>query len=263
MRPDALLTGGRIAAAVLSQVLEGVEPGVSTFALDRLAEELILAAGATPSFKGFEAYPFATCININEGVVHGLPSRDVVIREGDLVTVDLGVLYQGFHVDTARTVQVGDQQFIDSKNRRLRNNLAMKQFLSSGREALQAAIGQCYAEKRVGDISYVIQNTIESAGYYVIRELVGHGVGKELHQPPSIPGYGRRGEGPRLEGGMALAIEVIYAVGKTKVKLLGDGWTIVTKTGCPAAMFEHSVLITSSDPIVLTRLDNWAKIAKS
>lgn len=254
MRPEALLTGGRIAASVLSQVLESVKPGVSTFALDRLAEELIRAAGATPSFKGFEDYPFATCINLNEGVVHGLPSKDIIIRRGDLVTVDLGVFYQGLHTDTARTVKIRNSEF------EIRND---EKFLSVGQEALTKAINQCRAGNHVGDISFAIQSAVEGAGYYVIRELVGHGVGKELHQPPSMPGYGRRGEGQRLEKGMALAIEVIYAVGKTKVKLLGDGWTIVTKTGCPAAMFEHTVLITSSDPIVLTRLDNWAKIAKS
>lgn len=239
MRQDALLTGGRIAASVLSQVLESVKPGVSTFALDRLAEKLILAAGATPSFKGFKDYPFATCININEGVVHGLPSKDIIIRRGDLVTVDLGVFYQGFHTDTARTVGVGNQRF-----------------LTVGQQALNRAIDRCRLGNRIGDISFAIQKTVEGAGYYVTRELVGHGIGKKLHQEPSIPGYGRRGEGPILEEGTALAVEVIYAAEETKVKRLADGWTLVTDTGCLAAMFEHTILITRSDPIVLTRLDN-------
>jgi methionyl aminopeptidase len=254
MRQEALVAGGRIAATVLSQVLESAKPGVSTFELDRLAEGLILAAGARPSFKGFEDYPFASCINLNEGVVHGLPSKEIFIRKGDLVTVDLGVFYQGRHTDTARTVQVGGQQW---------NNETMKQFLSVGRDALTKAINQCRPGNRIGDISFAIQNTIESAGYYVIRELVGHGVGKKLHQPPSIPGYGRQGEGASLKEGKALAVEVIYATDKTEIERLADGWTLVTKNGCAAAMFEHTVLITASDPIVLTRLDNWAKIAKS
>lgn len=238
--------GGQVAATVLAQVLAEARVGTTTLELDNLAERLILERGGKPSFKGFEGYPFATCININEGVVHGLPSKDIIIRQGDLVKVDLGVFYQGLHVDTAKTV-------IDSPSTNL------KQFLAVGQRALKKAIDQCRAGNYVGDISFAIQNTVEGAGYCVIRELGGHGVGRKLHESPFIPEYGRLGTGPILREGMTLAIEVIYTKGSGKITLLKDGWTIVTADKSPAGLFEDTVAVTKADPIVLTSGDSLLK----
>ncbi len=234
--------GGKIAAAVLNQTLAAAQPGVSTLELDHLAEKLILVAGGEPSFKGFENYPFATCININEGIVHGLPTKRK-LKVGDVVTVDLGVFYQGLHTDNAQTVLVGGQQF---------NNSTIQQFLSAGREALENAIKQCQVGNHLGDISHTIQTVVEKADCQVIRELGGHGVGKELHEPPFIPGIGRPGEGPVLKEGMTLAVEVIYAKGSGRIEVLNDGWTVVTVDGSTAGLFEHTVAVTRGGPIILT-----------
>jgi len=227
--------GGKIAAAVLNQTLAAARPGVSTLELDHLAEKLILAAGGKPSFKGFQGYPFATCININEGVVHGLPTKRK-LKVGDVVTVDLGVFYQGLHTDNAQTVLVGGQQF-----------------LSIGHKALEEAIKQCQVGNHLGDISHTIQTVVEKADCHVIRELGGHGVGRALHEPPFISGFGRPGTGPVLVERMTLAVEVIYTTGNGKIEMLNDGWTIVTADGQPAGLFEHSIAVSASGPIILTK----------
>ena len=241
---EIMKEGGKIAGAVREKVLAAAEPGVTTLELDSLAEKLILEAGGRPSFKGFEGYPFATCININEGVVHGLPTKRK-LRAGDVVTVDLGVFFRGLHTDNARTIQVGSQQPSSS---------TAQKFLAVGQRALDNAIRQCRVGKAVGDISHAIQTTIEEAGYNVVRELGGHGVGRELHEEPFIPEYGQPGTGPKLKEGMTLAIEVIYTQGSNKVEILNDGWTIVTADGSLAGLFEHTVAVTKSGPIVLTKL---------
>lgn len=237
--------GGQIAAQALTEILSLIEIGATTWELDQRAEKLILEAGGQPSFKGFEGYPFATCININEGVVHGLPAREKIIREGDLVSIDLGVLYKGFHTDAARTLEVPSSK--------LKTQNSLGHFLETGKKALNRAIKECGVGHHVGDISAAIQTTIEGAGYYVIRELVGHGVGRELHESPSVPGYGNSGAGPKLSEGMVLAVEVIYASDSTKVEKAGDGWTIVSKDGSMTGLFEDTVAITRRGPIVLTR----------
>lgn len=235
--------GGKIAAAALDKVLTAVKPGAATLELNHLAEKLILAAGAKPSFKGFQNYPFATCININEGVVHGLPKADVVLKEGDVVTVDLGVFYKGLHTDNAKTIEVGGGGCEVGSG-----------FLEVGRRALEEAIKQCQVGRTVGDISHAIQKTVEKAGCRVVRELGGHGVGKVLHEPPFISEFGRSGEGPRLSAGMTLAVEVIYTKGNGKIELIDDDWTIVTADGSLAGLFEHTVAITESGPIILTKV---------
>jgi methionyl aminopeptidase len=235
---EAMTAGGRIAAQVLAEVLAKVEPGINTQELDQLAERKIKDAGAEPSFKGFKDYPFATCININEGVVHGFPRADLIVKKGDLVTVDLGVHYQGFHTDTAHTIEV--------------ESFRHQEFLAVGRKALKNAIDNCRVGKRIGDVSWEIQRTIEGANFYVFEELVGHGVGKKLHEKPSVPGYGEPNSGLKIKAGMTLAVEVIYALEETALERLDDGWTLITATGCPAAMFEHTIFVTESGPIVLT-----------
>jgi len=230
--------GGKIAAGVLAQVLDKAKPGVSTLELDTLAEELILEAGGKPSFKGFEDYPFTTCINVNEGIVHGLPTERK-LEAGDLITVDLGVLYKGFHTDTAWTIEI--------------ENSNLEEFLNVGQKALKRAIEQCQVGNHVGDISYAIQTTVEEKEYNVTRELGGHGVGKNLHEPPFIPGFGKPEEGAELKEGMTLAIEVIYAKGSGKIEVLNDGWTVVVVDGNVAGLFEYTVAVTKGGPVVLTK----------
>lgn len=239
---EIMKEGGKIAATVREEVLAAAKPGISTLELDALAEKLILEAGGKPSFKGFEGYPFTTCINVNEGIVHGLPTKRK-LKEEDLLTVDLGVLYKGLHTDTARTITIGKQ----------RNNETTKQFLSTGQKTLDEAIQQCRVGNHVGDISQAIQTTIEKKGYNVARELGGHGVGKKLHEPPFIPGFGQSGEGPVLREGITLAVEVIYASGNGKIAVLNDGWTAVTVSGKVAGLFEDTVALTKSGPVVLTK----------
>lgn len=241
--------GGKIAAEALVEVLAAAKPGVSTLELNNRAEKLILAAGGKPSFKGFQDYPFATCINVNEGIVHGIPTERK-LRAGDIVTVDLGVFYKGLHTDTARTVGVGSSAL---------QLFSVQQFLSVGWQALEGAIDQCQVGKTVGDISHTIQTTVERAGYNVARELGGHGVGRKLHEPPFIPGFGQPGTGPALKEGMTLAIEVIYMQGNGKIKTLDDGWTVVASSrsrgdGRLAGLFEHTVAVTKGGPVILTKL---------
>jgi methionyl aminopeptidase len=252
---EMMKEGGKIAAEVLAQTLAAVEQGVSTLELNNLAEHLILSAGGKPSFKGFQDYPFATCININEGIVHGLPTERK-IKEGDVVTVDLGVLYKGLHTDNARTVKVqsakSGQAGEPVGSSKVQNSL--DKFLGTGQLALEEAIKQCQVGKTVGDISHAIQTTVEGAGYNVTRELGGHGVGRELHEPPFIPGFGSPKTGPVLKEGMTLAIEVIYTAGSGKMRTLDDDWTVVTADGRLAGLFEHSIAITATGPIILTLL---------
>jgi len=247
---EIMKEGGKIAAAVREEVLNGAKVGVSTLELDALAEKLILGAGGKPSFKGFGDYPFATCINVNEGIVHGLPSARGGLKGGDILTVDLGVFYKGLHTDTARTMEVGSSKLEAGKEAR---SWKLEEFLNTGQKALEKAIEQCQVGKHVGDTSYAIQTAIEGAGYNVARELGGHGVGRKLHEPPFISGLGQPGEGPVLKEGMTLAIEVIYARGNGKIEVLNDGWTVVAIDGSVAGLFEHTVAVTKGSPIVLTK----------
>lgn len=241
---EAMKEGGKITARALQEVLSAMEVGTSTAELDKIAEDFILAAGGEPAFKRVPGYDFTTCLNLNEGVVHGRPSRRK-LREGDILSADLGTYYKGLNTDASWTVYVGD------KRRAARDTI---KFLRAGEEALWAAIGQAKVGNRVGDISRAIQSTLERRGFTPVDILVGHGVGEELHEEPQIPCLVIHGEGPELREGMTLAIEVIYTAGSPALKILPDGWTFVTVDASLAGLFEHSIAVTAGGPIVLTGL---------
>lgn len=231
--------GGRIAGRVLKETLELVRPGLKTLELDAFVEKRIVELGAKPSFKGFEGYRFATCININAGIVHGIPNN-YEIADGDLVSIDLGVFFKGFHTDVSWSKVAG------------RSDLEKEKFLASGRAALEKSINQCRSGNRIGDISNSMQLEVEKGGYQVVRDLVGHGVGRVLHEEPQVPCYGRAGVGTVLTDGLVLAVEVIYTQGSPKLSLLPDGWTIATKDGKLSGLFEQTVAIVRGVPEILT-----------
>ncbi|GBD27426.1 Methionine aminopeptidase 1 [bacterium HR30] len=237
---------GQIVARVLQELEARVRPGITTAELDRVAEELTLKMGAVPAFKGYEVagrvYPAALCISINEEVVHGIPSRSRRLEEGDIVGLDFGVCYQGVYGDAAVTVAVGRP---DEESKRL---------MDVARAALWAGIQEARAGNRVGDISAAIQETVEAAGFSVVRQFVGHGIGERLHEDPQVPNFGRRDRGERLVEGMALAIEPMVNAGTWEVDVLQDGWTAVTRDRRRSAHFEHSILVTANGAEVLTQL---------
>lgn len=236
--------GGRIAAEVLNRLLRKIEPGVNTLNIDRLAGEMIRGHGAKASFKGFEGYRFSTCINVNEGVVHGVPKKTVIIKKGDIVKVDLGILYKGFHTDVASSLLIPEGKESDKPK---------YNFLKVGREALLSAIKACRVGNRIGDISSGIQKIIEDSGFSVVEELVGHGVGRLLHEDPQIPGKGMSHTGPLLKEGMVLAIEVIYTQeGGRSLSLSDDGWTLSVDSGKMAGLFEHTVALSPQGVEILT-----------
>lgn len=240
---EIMKEGGRITAAALQEVLSAVRPGVMTIELDWIAEEFILKAGGKSAFKRIPDYNFATCLNVNEGVVHGLPSGQK-LAEGDILSVDLGTYYKGLNTDISWTVYVGDE--IQAPSSKLR-------FLKTGESALWAAIEQCRAGNRVKDISAAMERVLQDGGYSPVDVLVGHGIGEKLHEEPQIPCLLIREEGrSMLKEGMAMAVEVIYTAGKPVLETLGDGWTLVTADRSLAGLFEHTVMVTAKDPIVLT-----------
>lgn len=231
---------GRIAGEVLDQVVGHVKPGVSTLELDQLAEKLIEDAGGEPGFKRVPDYYHSICTSINEQVVHGVP-KDRVLKEGDILSIDLGVYYQGFHSDTAVSVGVGE---ISSE---------VRQFLATGQEALYGAIKEARVGNHVGDISAATEKTLRSKNYGIVESLTGHGVGRELHEEPLVPNMGQPGSGLRLEDGLVIAIEPIYTNGSPEVYLEDDGWTISSEKASLAGLFEHTVAITKDGPKVLTK----------
>lgn len=235
---NLMIEGGKISALALSEVLKNIKVGVTTLSLDRIAEDIIKKHNALPSFKTVEDYKYATCINVNEGLVHGIPNN-YRIKKGDVVSIDLGVLYKGFHTDLSYTVEV-----------ETKNQIA---FLDTGIQALEQGIFNCVRGNKIGDISRSMQRVIERAGYSVSRDLVGHGIGVDLHEDPYVPGYGSKNSGSELKEGMILAVEIIYQKGKPKLKVASDGWTIETLDGSLGALFEHTVAVTTDVPIVLTR----------
>lgn len=234
---------GRIAALALKNALASIKKGVRGIDVDKIAEKSIYQAGGDLSYKTVPGYNFATCITINEQVVHGVPTQRT-FEDGDLVSVDLAVLYKGWHTDTAWTVLVGKE---DKRKR---------EFLKAGEEALGEAIKQAKAGNRIGDIGASIQAKIEKSGYSVVKSLVGHGVGKKLHEDPEVPGYGVYGQGVLLKSGMTLAIEVIYTEGLENVVLDKDGWTFLTADGLLSGLFEMTILIGKNEAEVLT---DWRK----
>jgi methionyl aminopeptidase len=229
-----------VVADVLQMLRGMVRPGVTTKDLDEAAEAKVRQAGGVPSFKGYHGFPATLCTSVNEQVIHGIPSAQVVLREGDVVSIDVGVLLDGFHGDAAITVPVGT---IDPK---------ADELLRVTEESLFAGIAKATIGGRVSDIGHAVQQHVEAHGFSVVREFVGHGVGAALHEEPQIPNYGLPGRGPRLADGMVLAIEPMVAMGRAAVKVLGDGWTAVTQDGSLAAHFEHTVAVTTDGPLILT-----------
>jgi len=235
-----------IVAEVLEELRQRIRPGVATAELDEVAERETRRRKAVPAFKGYQVggrvFPASVCVSINEEVVHGIPSRERVLRPGDIVALDFGVYFEGFYGDAAITVPVDS---VDAESERL---------MQVTEAALHAAIEQVRVGRRLGDISAAVQETVERAGFPVVREFVGHGIGRRLHEEPQIPNFGCRDRGVRLQPGMVLAIEPMVNAGGPEVVIKEDGWTAVTKDGSRSAHFEHSVAVTDNGPYVLTEL---------
>lgn len=230
----------RISAGALKLIGSAVEPGVTTAELDRLAEQYILKEGAKPNFKNYQGYPATACISINNEVIHGIPSEKRKLVNGDIVSVDLGAEFNGYHGDNAATFAVGD---VSDEAKRL---------MDTTRESLYEGIKAACAGSRIGDISYAIQRYVEARGYSVVRQFVGHGIGTHLHEAPEVPNFGNAGRGIRLLPGMTLAIEPMVNVGNYDVKVMPDGWTVLTRDGSLSAHFEHTIAITSDGPQIMT-----------
>jgi methionyl aminopeptidase len=235
-----------IVAEVLAELRAAVRPGVTTADLDRIAEEATRKKGAVPAFKGYtvagRVYPAALCASINDEVVHGIPSRDRALREGDIIGLDYGVIYRGYYGDSAITVPVGAV------------TAEAQTLMQTTREALEAGIQAAIPGRRLGDVSAAIQTHAESHHFSVVRDFVGHGIGKRLHEDPQVPNFGQADRGIRLREGMVLAIEPMLNVGGPEVELKDDGWTAITSDGSLSAHFEHSVAIVEGGPYVLSSL---------
>jgi methionyl aminopeptidase len=229
------------AAETLAAVAREVQPGRTTAELNDVAAEIIAKLGGKSPFLGYKGYPGHICVSVNEEVVHGIPSKRRV-QYGDIVSLDIGIILDGFVGDNATTVAVG---VVEART---------QQLLQVTQQALQAGITAARAGNRVGDISHAVQMTVESQGFSVVREFVGHGVGRKMHEEPQIPNYGRSGDGPKLKPGMTLAIEPMINTGMSDVVMLSDGWTVVSADGAPSAHFEHTVLVTDGDAEILTWL---------
>jgi methionyl aminopeptidase len=239
---QTMAEGGKKLARVKNALKEAVKPGVKASDIENLAQKLIKEEGSEGSFDKVPGYSWVTCINVNEGLVHGIPKNDMVFKDGDVVSVDLGLYFKGFHTDTSFTVGLN----LSPENQK---------FLNIGQNALVAAIKMAKAGRHIFDISQAIELIVEGAGYTTVKALVGHGVGRELHEEPQIPCFvpGRIEDSPEIKKGMVLAIEVMYAQGSDKVEVLEDGWTIAMRDGKIAALFEETVAVTDKGPKVLTR----------
>lgn len=244
-RKSSLLVG-----KTLAEVAKLIEPGVTTLMLDKVAEEFIRDNNAIPGFKDYNGFPNTLCTSVNEQVVHGIPSEKP-LKEGDIVSVDCGVLFEGFYGDSAYTFAIGE---ISDE---------IKQLLEVTKKSLLMGLEKAVVGNRVGDIGYTIQQYTESFGYGVVRELVGHGVGKNLHESPEVPNYGRRKSGLKLKQGLVLAIEPMINLGTREVKQLNDGWTIVTADGKPSAHFEHDVAVKRGKVDVLSTFEYIEEVLKN
>lgn len=231
----------RISAEALKLAGSAVEPGVTTAELDRIAEKYILSQGAKPNFKNYNGYPATACISINNEVIHGIPSKKRVIGAGDIVSIDLGACFEGYHGDNAATFACGD---ISAEAKRL---------IDTTRESLYEGIAAAVSGGRLGDIGAAVQQYVEKRGYSVVRQFVGHGIGTQLHEAPEVPNFGTQGRGIRLMPGMTLAIEPMINMGHSDVKIMPDGWTVLTKDGSLSAHFEHTIVITPDGPQIMTK----------
>ncbi len=242
--PQELATmkrGGEILADVMARLEEAIRPGITTAEVDDIAERAIVQANARPSAKGYRGFSGAICTSPNDVIVHGIPSPDVVLGEGDIISLDVALFYEGFHVDNARTYPVGEVSDAATK------------LLRVTEESLEAAIKECRSGNRLGDVGYAVEHVAEGAGFSVVREYVGHGIGREFHEDPQVPNYGPPGHREVLAPGMTLAVEPMVNAGGAQTKLLDDGWTVKTLDGSLSAHFEHTVAITDDGPEVLSR----------
>jgi methionyl aminopeptidase len=239
---DLMRRSGKITSAVLSELMKAVRPGMATSELDRVAEERIRQAGGVPTFKGYNGFPGSICASVNEEIVHGIPGSRV-LREGDLLSIDIGTTLHGYVSDSAVTVAVGN---VSQEASRL---------LSVTRECLTIGVAQMQRGNRLGDIGAAVQAHAERHGYGVVRELVGHGVGRSMHEEPQVPNYGKPGTGMELRAGLVLAIEPMITQGGPKIRILDDDWTVVTADGKLAAHFEHTIAVTEDGPKILTLRD--------
>ena len=236
---------GRIVAIVLELLKLQVRPGIKTEELDVIAARELERLGARPSFKGYRGFPANLCVSVNDEIVHGIPGKQT-LHEGDIVSLDLGAIFDGFHGDAAVTVGVGE---ISSQ---------AKQLIEATEGALGAGIAAAHSKMRLGDISAAIQNYAESRGYSVVREYAGHGIGRDMHEEPQVPNFGQNGAGPVLKKGMTLALEPMVNIGGWRTKLGNDHWTVITSDGSLSAHFEHTIAITDGEPEVLTTLNERA-----
>jgi methionyl aminopeptidase len=239
---DIMAQGGKILGATVDMLRREVRPGMTTAELDALAETFIRShPGATPSFKGLYGFPGSVCASINEEIVHGIPSKKRVLHDGDIISIDVGVKFEGYHTDSATTVGIGE---VDAESERL---------LDVTQQALAAGINQARSGNHVGDIGAAIQSVVESAGYSVVRDLVGHGIGTNFHEEPQVPNFGKPHRGTKLVPGLTIAIEPMVNVGTAQTRTMPDKWTVVTADGSRSAHFEHTVAITENGPRVLTK----------
>lgn len=236
---EKMRASGRLVGQVLAHLRTLVEPGVTTMDIDRAAERMIRDAGALPTFKGYNGFPFSICASVNEQIVHGFPSN-YRLKDGDIFSIDVGVTLEGFVGDTAATVPVGKV----SEDR--------LKLIQTTEECLARAIEQCRPGKHLGDIGWAVQEHAEAEGYSVVRDYVGHGIGRRMHEDPQIPNYGRPGLGPKIKSGYVFAVEPMVNLGSHHTKVLPDGWTVVTVDGQPSAHAEHTIAITEEGPEVLT-----------
>jgi methionyl aminopeptidase len=232
---------GRIVAGTIDRVVAAVRPGIATADLDAVAEAYIDEQGAIPSFKGYKGYPASICASINEEVVHGIPSPKRLVAEGDILSLDFGAIWEGFHADSALTVFVGDPPSAEAEK-----------LVRVTEEALEAGISQIVAGARLSDVGAAVQQVAEGAGFSVVREYVGHGIGRNLHEDPQIPNYGEPGRGPLIKPGLVVAVEPMVNIGGWETRVLADDWTVVTEDGSLSAHFEHTIAVTEDGREVLT-----------
>lgn len=230
---------GRIVGGAFNLIREKIEPGISGEELNKAAEKYIIKQGGKPAFKGYRGFPASICVSVNEGVVHGIPDS-TRLKQGDIVSIDIGVELEGYFADAAETIPVGD---ISNEAQRL---------IDVTRASLQSGISQCINRKRLFDISYAIQQEAEGAGFSVVRDFVGHGIGRKMHEEPQVPNYGEKGRGIALQEGMVFALEPMINLGGHKVQVLEDNWGVVSVDMSLSAHFEHTVAVTKGEPLVLT-----------
>ncbi len=235
-----MLKACELSAQALALAGRSITPGMSTWELDKIIHDFIISKGATPSFLGYGGFKGSACISINEELIHGIPSKSRIIKEGDIVTVDVGACIGGYHGDNARTFPVG------------KISEEAENLLKVTEESLYEGIKMAVEGNRIGDISHAVESWCVQRGYSVVKKYVGHGVGKNLHEDPEVPNYGRPGRGPRLAAGMTIAIEPMINAGTEEIRVLSDNWTVVTADGKLCAHFEHTIAITKSGPLIMT-----------